>query len=287
MQEPESRQPIIQCVLFIIFIAAPAAQPAASAGGGQPPLLTFYFLLLNPQGRAGRSHRRRRPAILDRICVLRWLQARDKSFGLKSRQPVATPGEGLLSSSAAHRWLRTAATKAAAPIFNFPLSIFNFQFAPWLAGPAGRSLRQRRPATRSSSCALRRLLPEKNCSVSCAARSRPGRRAARCFRATSPATACRNKGDRFSFSIFHFQFSIFNFQFSIFNSRPSLIRIFGCAEDTQSRQCSNKFGFRALDYTYLWLRPRYSRSAETNLAVCFCARLFVSLSPENAKTRKR
>ena len=207
------------CIVhYSLFIAAPAAQPAASAGGGQPPLLTFYFLLLDPQGRAGRSHRRRRLAILDRICVLRWLQARDKSFGLKSR-------------------------RAAAP---------------------------------------------------------PRRRAARCFRATSSATACRNKGDRFSFSIFHFQFSIPAPRLFVSLAAPKILslgrnkpcgrstfRIFGCAEDTQSRQCSNKFGFRALDYTYLWLRPRYSRSAETNLAVCFCARLFVSLSPENAKTRKR
>ncbi|WP_295990344.1 hypothetical protein [uncultured Alistipes sp.] len=61
---------------------------------------------------------------------------------------------------------------------------------------------------------------------------------------------------------------IFNFPLSIFNSRPSLIRIFGFAEDTRSRQ---KQTLRALDFPYLWLRRRYSVSAETNLAVCFCA----------------
>ncbi len=229
------------CIVhYSLFIAAPAAQPAASAGGGQPPLLTFYFLLLDPQGRAGRSHRRRRLAILDRICVLRWLQARDKSFGLKSRRAAAPPGEGLLAAFAPLRRLRPAATKAIASHFQF--STFNFQFPPLAYSYLW--LRRRYSVSAETNLAGARLF------VSLAA--------------PKILSLGRNKP-----------------------CGRSTFRIFGCAEDTQSRQCSNKFGFRALDYTYLWLRPRYSRSAETNLAVCFCARLFVSLSPENAKTRKR
>ncbi len=224
MQEPESRQPIIQCVLFIIFIAAPAAQPAASAGGGQPPLLTFYFLLLNPQGRAGRSLRRRRPAILDRICVLRWLQARDKSFGLKSRQPVAAPGEGLLSSSAAHRWLRTAATKAAAPIFNFPLSIFNLPLGSQgrraaASGSGGPQLAAARAP--SAGCC-----PKKIAASAAQPVAAPGEGLL-----ASLVSLRRLRPAATKAIASHFQFSTFNFQFP------------------------------PLAYSHLWLRRRYSVSA--------------------------
>ena len=54
--------------------------------------------------------------------------------------------------------------------------------------------------------------------------------------------------------------AIFNFQLSIFNS-PRLAF--------------------TLDFSYLWLRPRYSRSAKRKRA-CFCPRLFVHLTASNA-----
>ena len=44
-----------------------------------------------------------------------------------------------------------------------------------------------------------------------------------------------------------------------------------------------RFGF---DFSYLWLRPRYSVSAEPKPSVWFCARLFVSLSPGSIAPEK-
>ena len=52
---------------------------------------------------------------------------------------------------------------------------------------------------------------------------------------------------------------------------PSPCTIFGFAQDTLARQKASKFLFST--YSYLWLRPRYSRSAKCKQA-CFCPRLF-------------